>query len=634
MHSEVGAKLLQGEEKLPSGMKNNNSYRPEIDGLRAVAVILVVLFHAGFEWIPGGYIGVDIFFVISGYLITRLMLAQIFAGKFSFAQFYGRRVRRLAPALLATIFLTLIGAAVFFSINDLVRFVREVLVSLVGVSNFYYTGQGDYFSQASLHFPLLHTWSLAVEEQYYLVAPLSTWLLYKYFKLSGVLIISILLLLLSLGAAEFVLNSHAKIAFYWPFFRAWEFLIGALVLFVPRGEKNTQVVSIIALTIGLAMILGAAFSFDANSGIPGWPALLPCLGAAIILYGVQDIRSSWFLNNPGSVGIGLISYSLYLVHWPVMVMFAYARLSLEILPQDRIPAILISIIIAIGMYFIIERRFRAKGDMAGYLSGGAFAKNCGFAAISLALVVSSILWTSGWSWRLKTPYTPSAEGYGVCKRTQECKFDRSGAVSVILAGDSHAKHLATGLGYWATQESKSAVLLTSPSCGVPSKLKTAPHHGPQCLKIKKLLADNLTAHPNATVVIAQRWRGYGEKEQVASALEAFLSKHRSQKIVVIGQFPQPELPQYLCGNIPSYVFANEKCETKYRDDGAAQYNVLLKAVVGKFTNAEFANPAMALCENGLCKGVIGHNPVFSDEHHVTDFAGKYLFKNLFSPFLE
>lgn len=330
------------------------AYRPEIDGLRAIAVLIVVFFHFGVPGFAGGFVGVDVFFVISGYLITRLIQQEIATtGEFRFFEFYVRRARRLFPALACVLVVSLLAAVVIFSPEHLKRFARELMTAVLSVSNIFFFSESGYFDIDKQFKALLHTWSLGVEEQFYLVWPV---FLFFALKLGRKAFFSALIVssIASLVAAEFWIDRSA--AFFLTPFRVFEFALGAGLVWLGKYEKPGFPAEFAAVC-GVAMIGAAAHLLTPSSHFPGILTLVPTLGAALIIYARDAKFVGLLTKNPLSVGIGKISYSLYLVHWPLFVFYYYFNYR-PLTGLDRLALLATSIALAIALNRLVEEPFR------------------------------------------------------------------------------------------------------------------------------------------------------------------------------------------------------------------------------------------------------------------------------------
>ena len=296
------------------------AYRRDIDGLRALAVSSVVGYHAFPQWLPGGFIGVDIFFVISGYLITGILLKQQAAGSFSILDFYARRIRRLFPALLLVLTACLVAAWLFFLADEFVTFGKNVVASVFFVTNLFLWTEADYFDIASEFKPLLHLWSLAVEEQFYIVWPALLFMLAK--RRQWLLPFFLVLAAASFLSAISDFNDSVS-RFYLPNNRFWELMAGALLALPGRWHLYEKIPADLKAALGLCLLVAGLFLINKHSVFPGWWALLPVLGAFLLLsVGEQSWISRVLFANPVAVFVGLISYPLYLWHWP---MLAFAK---------------------------------------------------------------------------------------------------------------------------------------------------------------------------------------------------------------------------------------------------------------------------------------------------------------------
>ncbi len=381
-------------------------YRADIDGLRALAVLSVVFYHLGFGFIPGGFLGVDVFFVISGYLITTIIVEEVRnSGTFSFGGFYARRVRRLIPSLITIVLLTFV-ASVYVLPDDLLSdFSASIAFTFLSISNLYFWLSSGYFDTSSEFKPLLHTWSLSVEEQFYLFWPgfllLITWLSKKRLWISPVVVLLIGLLSFGLGElflgvgnnSEFrilegVVSDPASAAFYLTPFRIYEFAIGAIIYWFPQSKAiNSVVRNIVSILALFALVLAMAFITD-EMRFPSYNALIVSVATAALLYAQKDTIAGTVMSLAPVVFIGKISYTLYLVHWPVIVLYTVWKQSPPSLIE--ISALLVlMLVVSSAIYFLIENPLR-RPKTDSKISRSGFALAC--AGIMLVALVPAT-WT-------------------------------------------------------------------------------------------------------------------------------------------------------------------------------------------------------------------------------------------------
>jgi len=430
------------------------NYRGDIDGLRAVAVLAVVFFHAHVTGFSGGYVGVDVFFVISGYLITRLLVADFEQGRYSLLLFYERRIRRLFPALFAVLAVASALGWWLLLPDELRRFGASLAATSVFGSNLLFWREGDYFAAPAESKPLLHTWSLAVEEQFYLFFPLLLpWLLRMPERTRAWAVA--LAMGLSFALAAWLVMHRPATAFYLAPLRAWELLLGAVLALGLVPALPSQRVAELAAWTGIGLIVGSVVLLDKHSVFPGLSALAPCLGAALVIHSAQGHRTmvAAALSLRPVVFIGLVSYSLYLWHW---VALAYARIDrfADLTSLEVAAALTASFVLAVLSWRFIEapvRRNRALTSRAAL-----FAFGIGGSMIFFAL--GAALWAArGVPERLPPAARQFAGGtadawwgFGDCDR-RFCIVQSAGHagraggdadVSVLLWGDSHAAALA------------------------------------------------------------------------------------------------------------------------------------------------------------------------------------------------
>ncbi|MDH4319138.1 MAG: acyltransferase, partial [Desulfobulbaceae bacterium] len=396
---------------------NYNAYRADIDGLRALAVLSVILFHLEVALFRGGFIGVDIFFVISGFLITRLITDEVEKKKsFSFSNFYARRAKRIFPALFFTLWLSLVLAYFFFPPQHYERFGGALLHAISSLSNFYFWNESGYFDTASEFKPLLHTWSLSVEEQFYLFWPLTLVLFLKSARRYMAP-----LLIAAMGMGSYILNhlfgdgsvelisawfptvgawfsdGRATIFFLTPF-RVFEFSIGALAVWLIRFQPKNKFINETIVLLGLSMVVYPILTYTKEIIFPSYNALLPCFGAMLLIYGgTTTPYSSKLLANPLAVHVGLISYSFYLIHWPIIVFYKYRKVD-GLVATDKYLILFACYLAAVFMYHFIEQPVR-RGVLSKLWSNAGYGFTCLLLAMTLMLPAANIWATHGWTWR-------------------------------------------------------------------------------------------------------------------------------------------------------------------------------------------------------------------------------------------
>ena len=422
-------------------------YRPEIDGLRAVAVVPVILFHAGFNTFSGGFVGVDVFFVISGYLINSLILKDLESGTFTLSGFYERRARRILPALFLVMLCCIPFAWMWMPPLEFKGFGASVISVCLFASNILFWHQADYFDTASNLKPLLHTWSLAVEEQFYIAFPIVLLLLWRSGQRRTFQIIAALAFA-SLLASEYASRSYPSFNFFWAPTRAWELLSGSLCAF---GSFKRHPARDNALSIaGISAILLSVFWFDSNTPMPSAVALCPVIGTCLVLlFGVKGTHLASLLSTRGFVGIGLVSYSAYLWHQPL---FVFSRLRLVHQPSAEIilALCLVTFLLAYLSWRFVEIPWRSRrsSPLAGRRRILAFSLFSGSALVVFGLAAN---FTAG------LPARWSAEALGLAARIRVnygLHIDCDGALTpsincrtgenpvVLLWGDSFAMHAA------------------------------------------------------------------------------------------------------------------------------------------------------------------------------------------------
>lgn len=456
--------------------------RQEIDGLRALAVIPIIFFHAGFDFFDGGFVGVDVFFVISGYLITRIILTELKNESFSLTNFYERRIRRILPALYLVVIVSIPLAWLSLEPNSMRDFSQSLVAISIFSTNILFWAERGYFDTAAEFKPLLHTWSLAVEEQFYLFFPVFLLVVWRFLKrrlLDSLIIICVF----SFTLAELLVHSDSVAAFYLFPTRAWELLFGAIA-FIYRQRIETKRFSVllseVAGWIGLLMILSSVLAFSRTTPVPSVYTLAPTLGSVLfILFASSETLVGRLLSRRFLVAIGLISYSLYLWHQPLFAFLRHISLGE---PDSKlfIIAIFVSTLLAWLSWRIVETPFR-KPDFLGKKTVYAFAAG-GALLISLFGLLGEI-----------------RNGFPVDAVVSQEKISSD---NFIVIGDSHGGHLVSGL---ASATSGTVSNKTNMGC-IPfrdvDRYDSRFRPGDCAKQINKYLDEVISQDPNAVVVLS------------------------------------------------------------------------------------------------------------------------------------
>ena len=545
----------------------SDAYRSEIAGLRAIAVAAVVLFHLKVTGFQGGFVGVDVFFVISGYLITRNILSDIECGRFSFGDFYVRRTRRIYPALIFTVLATYLVGALWCSPQMFLDLAKESTHAILSISNVQYWREANqYFAPDSEHLALLHCWSLSLEEQFYLFWPALILLASKSGRPFAVIAL--------VGAASLVASiiasrSDPGAAFFLTPFRMFEFAIGALVLAAERGVRLARPASEAFSAIGLVSILASVALFRPEMPSAEVASLLPCAGAALMIWSGGRTRAAALVTNRTATALGAISYSLYLCHWPIIF---FARFIFGEAAESA-PALLIMaaimIAVASAMYRLIECRFRY-----GPRSASADFRRNFVSFASLMLLIAAVTHTTfvekGFAWRLPQDQAELARLQGASYRLGIAQdVDQAqGPVGFALVGDSFASQYLPGLSPLLGELNIGADVLTLPGCPLLHATIQGRHES-ECEKWhQQTLAD--LQNSDLPVILAQRWENYTDGisylletpaagsplDRLQTALETTLARlaKGGRRILIIGDQVRAgcaiDVPRVLSGPLP------------------------------------------------------------------------------------
>lgn len=649
-------------------------YRPDIDGLRAFAVIAVVLFHAFPQTIPGGFIGVDVFFVISGFLISGHIYADVVKGRFNVFAFYGRRVMRIYPALLLVILCCLcLGWRVLFS-TELRSLFRDAAAASVFISNIVFWRTANYFAPSAESQPLLHLWSLGVEEQFYIFWPL--WLVLMGRRWRLVMAGTIVLMLASFVANVLFVQNHPSAVFYIPFTRVWELWAGALLGIYVQGRRDpssgagwpsavavSNIASWLAFFVfGIALVL-----LSPQSVFPGWWGMLPVLASVLVIFaGPEAFLNRWVLRSRLLIYIGLISYPLYLWHWPVLTF-------IRILNGGQSPigwmitAVLLSVLLAAGTYKFLETPLKQASK--GYKSRFRFTALLLF-MMAIVGMVSAGFWLRGVPKERFANADIILAGEQHFENSPQCvavhgtsaDFCRTLSAEpnqVLLLGDSHANHLFDGLARPVQAEGMNLVAIGSGNCqpfynvethlrsvrkGCPGVFNQALDFAFDTSAVKSVI---LSSYAIAAVSGGLDYStGDGiylsesEKTSIVGNSEAIYlgglrrtleaSLRSNKPVILVLDTPELNFDPIACIVRPLELANKDGCSVKRElvDQRQAYLKMKVESVASTFANVVVFDPADYLCDSKRCEAERNGSILFIDRDHLStagsDLIGRAL----------
>lgn len=645
------------------------AYRQDIDGLRAIAVLTVVLNHAKIPGFSGGYVGVDVFFVISGFLITKIIVSEIEENRFSFVKFYERRIRRIVPALSVMLAFVLIIGLIMFDIDRLQALGKSTIASILFYANINFWSEAGYFDAPSQLKPLLHTWSLAVEEQFYIFFPIILILIIRYInKYKNKILFSIFFF--SLGAAAYQISQNQATAFYLTQFRVWELIIGSLLAININGASVSQKVSNILGTVGMTLIAVPIFVYTESTSFPGLTALPSVLGTVFVIYG--NTREYGIIKRvleiPLLTFFGKISYSLYLWHWPLLVFTRYYLILPPTLLENLFTIGLIFFISTISWKFI-ETPFRSTS----FLSTKEIYR---FAVIAFAILIipsgviyifDGFLYTSGMVGKTESNLNDKQWSFENCDvnlydapaEIPVCVLGKKSKTPVFLVwGDSHAPTFGKGIHKSAEENSISGVLTYNKACPPLLDIKVDPQHGDiSCDTYNNMVIQYLREHPEIEVVIlGSRLTIYLEgttyKQEEGINPKLFNSKieidsQQNQQVIfadgldrTLSVLQSMGKKTYIIVPIPEIGYdvlsSNYIAQRTGRDVNnmiAPSLNEYLERTqkIRNILNLSQENygvyliePWKVLCDSSICRISIGGNPLYKDDDHLSTFGSEYL----------
>jgi peptidoglycan/LPS O-acetylase OafA/YrhL len=657
------------------------TYRPDIDGLRAVAVLAVVIFHSGVGWIPGGFAGVDVFFVISGFLISRIVISSLRTQSFSLDVFYVRRARRILPALYVVTGSTFFLAVLVLLPLELIRLSESILSTNLFISNLLFWKQAGYFDAVAELKPLLHTWSLAVEEQFYLVWPLLLAFTYRRGWVLQWVVLS--LLLVSLVSSCLLLGKVPSAVFYLFPFRAWELLMGAMLAAgFMESVANSRYKHGVSM-VGLGLLVLSVFLLNKSLPFPGWAALPPVAGAMLLIAAGKDaVVNRYVLGSRPLVFVGLISYSLYLWHWPLLAYVRIANLGQLPVAQAAV-AITISFVLAWFTWRYVEQPFRAVGAVG---QPGVLLAKFALPGVLLCLGATTTLAYQGFPGRINAralaaqdaalDFNTSRSGCHLNMANMalpefaDCTSRRplgNAANTVLVWGDSHAEAMVPGVVVMPGLNESEALQMTKTSCPplIGAQVLRAGVEYRECEAFNKKVLDSLIENKAiTTVVLAARWPVYvlgtpfgvpeelpgapgyalameganklaprksGEVLELALANTVNLLNRSGKKVVVVGAVPEMRF------NVPACVARSRMSLLASVDCGLDQSVVRLRiaqanaaiAKVASLYQAKAVYPDSILCQRGYCIAEGNDGQVlYYDHNHLTTAGARYVFSQL------
>lgn len=422
-------------------------YQPDVDGLRTVAVLLVLLFHVGFSSISGGFVGVDIFFVISGYLITGILVSGMERGTYKYSTFIASRISRLYPTLLSILIICLLLGFLIFTPNDYKELGISSLYSALSISNFHFMLGAGYFDTSSEINPLLHTWSLSVEQQFYLIWPI---IILAAMKSGRKLAISLIVIagVISLIASQMMTKINPTQNYFMMPYRIFEFAAGGVLFFIPNEKARNKLISTILFLSGVALIFYSAFYFDKSTPFPGLNAMIPVMGSCLCILFSKHTPAGYLLRNKLFVSIGIVSYSVYLIHWPVLVFYKYYVFR-PINTFEKLSIVVISVLLAYVSYAFIENKFRRINLYSFNKMGVNFA----VVLVVVLLASNTIYKNDGYSFRVNEYFKEKMNDAGAFHLQQyggngyyagaHIIGDKTASkVSAVIMGDSFARQYA------------------------------------------------------------------------------------------------------------------------------------------------------------------------------------------------
>ncbi len=665
-------------------------YRPDIDGLRAVAVLAVVAFHAFPNAMKGGFIGVDIFFVISGYLISTIIFENLDKGTFSFAEFYSRRIKRIFPALILVLFSCFAFGWFALLSDEFKQLGKHIAGGAAFVSNLVLWRESGYFDNTADAKPLLHLWSLSVEEQFYIVWPLLLWFAYK--KRINLLSIGLLVALVSFCLNIYEVNMDAVSAFYSPQTRFWELMFGSMLAWLmlyktelsisALSKKNTYLANSISV-IALMLIVFGFWRIDKGIGFPGAWALIPVLGAVLIIYaGPKAFVNRTILSNKAVVWFGLISFPLYLWHWPLL---AFARIieGGSSSKYIRLTLIAISILFSWLTLIFVEKRIRqAVGyryigrlliiatllllvGLYTFSTDGIPSRLIGFDSKYIAEQSRKIGWTipAGTQEQIDNCKNKFPIRTALSPKTRDdnfCLLARNTSPDVVLIGDSLSLSLFPGI---SKSKDFNTLVLSASSAAPMYNIRTTEFDDTvraNNYKLTNQALDYVLSNDDVKVVVMTFLNGVDlpfnelpfkitnvddpsetdSQKIFTSSLRRTLSKLTERNKNIIFVLPNPKLSYDIGSCLNGYrplsfqkKFNCSQPASYHLTHGWLAYKEWVESVVKDFPNVTVYDASKPFCDENSCYGMIDGQLMYRDGYHLSD-SGSDLVSNSLIPIIK
>lgn len=641
-------------------------YLPHVDGLRALAVALVIAFHAWPTTLTGGFIGVDVFFVISGFIITRQLALDMERGSFSYLAFLGRRVRRLIPAAFVCCLLVSAAAIVVLMPDALSSYGESLAAVWTMTANFFFYDHSGYFDAPSAEAPLLHMWSLAVEDQFYLTWPLLLLLLFRQLALRPrIIAVTLALGGLSLLHSELTAHTNPGLAFFLPLSRAFELLAGCILalgapLIAPPGARLRASLDV----LGLALVAGSAFALHAGVPFPGL-AVVPAIVGSMLLIGAGlggPTPVSRALSLKPVVLVGRMSYSIYLYHWPLLALATY-QLGRAPDAFEALLLVLAGLVLGALSWMLVEQRLTRRLGLYEMTPSGLF-KGTAAASAALCLLTGALVVSRGWPQRLDTPaynvYRAAARGNALrsaCDgydRAFEnggyCTFGRvlpsGGSYDLAVFGDSNADHFVPMIAKLAKDAQLSGRQITQSSCPplIGATFGRAAHTEEQCTRYQETILKFLDRNPGLKIaVLSSAWSNYnffepnqlsrGADDDADRSFAHFAAKmidifrQRGIEVLVIGQVPHLDTFSLRClVNAARNDTEEEDCaEPRAHVDSALEVSqTAFRAIAAADKAVTFLSMSDLLCDTKLCTAFKDDVLVYRDRLHLNALGAAYL----------